>query len=216
MPDTFQALAVVFVALLPGALYTWSFERQVGQWGIALSDRILRFVGTSAVFHAFLAPVTYWVYAEQIATGRLARGAPLSLWWWLTVFAYVFVPYSLGLLVGYATRKHWWWATLLTGRDAAPRAWDYLFGAQPAGYVRLRLKSGGWLAGYVGTREDGRRRAYFAGLPHPQDLYLAETYALDESNAIQLGEDGLPVVRGTALLVRWDEVEYLEIEEHFE
>ena len=47
MPNTFQALAVLLVALLPGALYVWSFERQAGRWGIGLSDRVLRFVGGS-------------------------------------------------------------------------------------------------------------------------------------------------------------------------
>jgi hypothetical protein len=31
--DTFQSLAVFAVALLPGALYIWGFERVVGNWG---------------------------------------------------------------------------------------------------------------------------------------------------------------------------------------
>ena len=49
MPDTFQALAVITIALLPGALYVWAFERQAGRWGIGFSDRALRFVGGSAL-----------------------------------------------------------------------------------------------------------------------------------------------------------------------
>ena len=52
MPDTFQAIAVLAVALLPGALHVWAFERQAGRWGIGLSDRLLRFVGGSVLFHA--------------------------------------------------------------------------------------------------------------------------------------------------------------------
>lgn len=52
MPDTFQAIAVFAVALLAGALYVWAFERQAGRWGIGLSDRLLRFVGGSVLFHA--------------------------------------------------------------------------------------------------------------------------------------------------------------------
>jgi hypothetical protein len=43
--DTFQAIAVTTVALLPGALYVWGFEGQVGFWGIRLVDRVLRFFG---------------------------------------------------------------------------------------------------------------------------------------------------------------------------
>lgn len=32
---TFEAIAVALVALLPGGLYVWGFERQVGNWGTA-------------------------------------------------------------------------------------------------------------------------------------------------------------------------------------
>jgi hypothetical protein len=34
--ETFQAIAVTVLAVLPGALYTWSFEREVGNWGVGL------------------------------------------------------------------------------------------------------------------------------------------------------------------------------------
>ena len=55
MLETFQSLAVLVLALLPGALYVWALERQTGAWGIRLSDRLFRFVGFSAVLHAVLA-----------------------------------------------------------------------------------------------------------------------------------------------------------------
>jgi hypothetical protein len=83
VPDTLQSIAVLVLALLPGALYVWAFERQAGRWGIGLSDRLLRFVGGSAVFHALGAPLTYWLWAEQ---RQLVRdGDPLSWWLWLPV-----------------------------------------------------------------------------------------------------------------------------------
>src|SRR4029079_5530354 len=59
MPDTLEAVAALVLALLPGALYVWAYERPVGAWGIGLSDRVLRFVGVSAILHALLAPLTY-------------------------------------------------------------------------------------------------------------------------------------------------------------
>ena len=34
MPDTFEALGVFLVAVLPGANYVWSFECMVGRWGL--------------------------------------------------------------------------------------------------------------------------------------------------------------------------------------
>jgi hypothetical protein len=72
--STFQAIAVTVVALLPGALYVWGFEGQLGLWGIRLVDRLLRFFGYSAGFHALLSPGTYWFYATYAETGRLAAG----------------------------------------------------------------------------------------------------------------------------------------------
>ena len=74
MPESFQSLSVLILALLPGGLYVWAFERQAGAWGIRLSDRLLRFMGFSAVLHALLAPVTYRLWSDFIHTGRLGSG----------------------------------------------------------------------------------------------------------------------------------------------
>lgn len=37
------------------------------------------------------------------------------------------IPILIGTIVGYGTRRRWRWASLVTGPDPAPRAWDYLF-----------------------------------------------------------------------------------------
>jgi hypothetical protein len=79
MPDTFQASGVIVVALLPGALYVWSFERIVGAGGIGLSDRVLRFVGSSVVFHALSAPIGYRLWIDFVRSGR--RGSGILVRW---------------------------------------------------------------------------------------------------------------------------------------
>jgi hypothetical protein len=156
VPETFQTLPVLVVALLSGALYVWAFERQVGAWGIRLSERVLRFVGFSAFLHAAFAPLTYRLWRAFVRNGRLARGeAPLGLW--LGVLVYVALPAAVGTLVGRATRNGAWWAQVFTGPDPAPRAWDKLFGSRPDGWIRTRLKSGTWLADAFGENEDGVR-----------------------------------------------------------
>jgi hypothetical protein len=38
MPESFEALAVIAIALLPGALYVWSFERLAGSSGGLLRE----------------------------------------------------------------------------------------------------------------------------------------------------------------------------------
>ena len=132
MPDTFQALVVLIVALLPGALYTWSFERLVGAWGVGFADRVLRFVGVSAVFQAAIAPFTVWGWRTYILTGRLREGdLPLALW--LLPLLYVAIPIALGDVVGRGTVQQRMWSRAFTGPSPAPRAWDYVFGLQPDG-----------------------------------------------------------------------------------
>ena len=209
MVSSFQALAVAIVALLPGALYIWSFERQVGRWGIGLSDRLLRFVGVSALFHAVVAPLTYWFWATHWSTVR--AGDPLSRWFWLVPVGYIGVPIALGSLVGRGVRGGWRWTQLVTGPTPAPRAWDELFQGNPSGWVRLRLKSGTWIGGAF-TLTAGRR-SYVAGYPETQDLLLSQAAVVDP----QTGEfKGVaPTAEGQAirLLVRWEEVEYLEFVE---
>jgi hypothetical protein len=96
MPDTLQALGVLVIALLPGALYVWAFERQVGRWGIGLSDRALRFIGGSAMFHAAAAPLSYGLWADHWDAVRSAR--PVSWWLWLVPMLYVALPWAGGAL----------------------------------------------------------------------------------------------------------------------
>lgn len=136
MPDTFEAVGVVLMALLPGALYIWAFERLVGRWGVGLTDRLLRFVGVSAIFHSLMAPLTYWLWAKYFQTGRIGRGDTLPLVVWLVPLLYVAVPAALGSAVAIGHGRSQRWARWFTGTDPAPRAWDYLFQGHPDGWIR--------------------------------------------------------------------------------
>ncbi|MDQ3981580.1 MAG: DUF6338 family protein, partial [Actinomycetota bacterium] len=96
------------------------------------------------------------------------------------------------------------------GLDPAPRAWDYLFGYRPDGWIRLRLKSGIWIGGAYAVTADGRR-SYAAGYPEPQDLFLVQTAEVDPGTGQFLfHEDGSIKLRESSVLIRWHEVEYLE------
>lgn len=41
---------MLVAAVLPGAMFTYGFERQAGAFGVTLADRVLRFVAVSVVF----------------------------------------------------------------------------------------------------------------------------------------------------------------------
>jgi Family of unknown function (DUF6338) len=123
---------------------------------------------------------------------------------------YVTVPIALGVIVGRGTVNKRPWSKAFTGPSPAPRAWDHLFGLRPDGWVRLRLKSGVWLVGAFTSAGEGLD-SYAAGHPDEQDLFLAEAYSVDpESGEFELDANGDVVSTGSAILVRWAEVEYLD------
>jgi hypothetical protein len=223
--DTYQALAVTLVALLPGALYTFNLERQAGRWGAGTSDRLLRFLAASAGFHVLLAPASYQGYRTWVRTGQVAAGRALPWWLWLVLIGYVAVPAFCGDAVGRGTRRRATWATWFTGPSPAPRAWDNLFAyGGRTGWVRLRLLdpgtvndsaggvTGRWMVGaYSDPRAPGDLGGYAAGYPESQDLYLADTAVCSPvTGDFILGGDGRPQLRGVGVLIRWEQIAYLE------
>ena len=208
MPDSFQSLGALLVALLPGALYIWGFEREAGRWGISAADRVLRFIGASALLHATAIPVTWTLWTSQVRSGRLASGRTSALLLWASALLYVAIPATFGSLAGIGVRRQWRWVRILVGRHPAPRAWDHLFASERPGWIRMRMKSGAWLGGAYANI--GPISSYAAGYPDAQDVYLSALADLDPVTGEFKIEGGRPVTRTSGLLVRWDEIEYLE------
>lgn len=213
MPGTFEALGVLLVATMPGALYVWGYERQVGQWGLTATDRFLRFLGWSALLHLALAPLSYWLWTTFIRTGRLRRDDHIPIYLWGVFAVYLVVPVLAGSLFGQQTRKRTRFGKLVAGPNPAPRAWDNLFGDQDNGWIRLKLKSGPWIGGLYGRFDEEQEGAssYAAGYPYDQDLYVARAIEIDQdSGAFLYSTDGEPEYLPSGILVRWSEVEYLD------
>lgn len=211
MISTFQALAVAVLAVLPGAAYMFAYEREAGAFSVALADRLVRFLAASAVMHALLSSGTYWLYRHAVVNGELVRGkSPL----WAVeaaAVAYVALPTAAGLAVGRGKRNGKPWAAVLVGDSPEPRAWDFLWSAAPTGLVRARLKSGAWVGGHFSADDQGRR-SYASGYPEAGDLYLARRAELDpDTGRFVSDSNGDAVLLPTGLLVRWDEIEVLDI-----
>ena len=210
MVDTFQAVAVAALALLPGGLYMWAREQRTGRWGVGLADRFLRFVGASAILHVLLAPLTYYAYGQLIRSGRVARGEPLSWWYWALAVGYVLLPIVAGRLVGTGVRKNWRWVRLVGDTNPAPRAWDFLFARDGlVGWIILRTKDGRWLGGFWAEGDEGGLQSYASGSPDVQELYLVEQFGVQDGKMI-VDAEGDPIKLGRGLLVRWEEIAYLE------
>ncbi|NGY65945.1 hypothetical protein G7043_44370 [Lentzea sp. NEAU-D13] len=215
MITTLQGLVVALLALLPGASYTFAFERVAGSYGITFSDRLVRFLVSSALLHAALSGPEFLLYRNFVVGKRLVEG---TVSWWvleLLALAYVIVPTVAGTVLGWGHKHHKRWAVLIVGESPEPRAWDYFWRHAEQALVRIRLKSGTWLAGYYGTTADGRR-SYASGHPEEGDLYLALGLQVDPVSGELALADGVPVpVAGErGLLVRWPEIEYIDIQEY--
>ncbi|MDE0437989.1 MAG: DUF6338 family protein [bacterium] len=199
---------LVLIGLLPGALFVWTFERWAGRFGIGLRDRALRFIGVSAVILSIVAGPLYWVYMNY--WDAFINRQVLPWWFWGFPILYTVVPVAAGSALGFGWKKNWVWARVLIGRDRAPRAWDHLFQDCPVGGIRLKMKSGTWLGGVYAEASDGGR-PFASGYPEPQELYLPRVVALNPSTGGMLTDDNdEPLVLDMGILVRWDEIEFLE------
>jgi hypothetical protein len=210
MFETAQALAVAVIALVPGAAYTFAFERVAGSFGAGASDRLIRFLTASATFHAVFAGLTYYVYVHLFRSGDLSHG---RVDWWvleLAAIGYVGVPTAIGSLVAHGKNRGWQWASALIGASPEPRAWDYLWSRKPAGFVRMRTKSGVYLGGVFGRRGDGVK-SYAAGYPESGDIFLARGVEVDATTGEFLLDAGQLRLTDGGMLIRWDEIEYLEL-----
>jgi hypothetical protein len=212
--DSFEALAVTILALLPGALFTWSFEREVGNWGAGLADRVYRFVGFSAIFHAVLASPEYLFWSNYLhvpdADGEgfhnvFTSVADIGWWVGLVPILYVGIPVVLGFLASRSARNNGWLGRILVGRNPAPRAWDELFWRGSPLVVRMKLKDEEWVGGLFGDS------SYASGYPEPQDLLLEEAFEISNDGTFVAGEtpeDFVPL--GSSILISWSEVQFLE------
>ena len=194
------------MAFLAGALFVRAFERLAGQFGIQRKDRVLRFVGGSAVFLALFSTPLYWLYSNYWQA--FAGGQPLPRWLAVAPIAYVALPTVAGTLLGYGIIEGHRWTRGLSEIGRPPRAWDHLFQEGRRGWVRCRLKSGTWVGGAFA--EVHGRQSVVARYPEPQDLYLAATIDVDPRTGELRGDWHTAADEDTGILLRWEDVEYLE------
>jgi hypothetical protein len=216
IPTSYVALLIVILVVLPGAIYTWAFERQASGFGVTLADRSLRLVATSLLFHFFAGWPEYWLYRTAFS-GR-AFGLEQFAAAWTGVTLMIAIPGIIGTAIGsiYSTRhtrdgwrlirRHLNEETeikilkFLLGRAPAPRAWDHLFTSRPSGYIRVWTTEQKWVAGLYADR------SHAAGAPYETDLYLEEAWEIDERGILS-GDKGL----GYSVYVPASKIAWLEV-----
>jgi hypothetical protein len=210
--STYQALAVAIVAILPGATYSFAYERHAGAYGAHVGDRLIRFVVASAAFHALFGDLEF-VLARHLENS----GLDAAHWWQveLIIVAYFAIPFLAGSALGIATKQDLRWARWFVGSSRHPRAWDHLWTQNRQLLVRIKLNSGEYLAGLFEPADDGIS-SYASGYGEEADVYLSRQLIVDaETGAFVVDANGLPVAYEpvTGLLVRAAEVESWHIQE---
>jgi hypothetical protein len=206
MPGTLQGLALALIAILPGALYVWSYERQAGQWRVGSPDRLLNFLGVSVVLHTIAAPATFWVWRHYWHTGDLQAASHVPWDAYGVLGLYLVVPAILGFLVGLGTR-HRIRIIQRVHERTPPRAWDFLFDQPFDGWLRIKTKSGAWIGGAV-TKD-----SWVSTHPSEGDLLLT-VVSVDPTTGewTETADGKVKVLEGSQVLVRWNEIEYLQVD----
>lgn len=212
MITTFQALVVALLAVLPGATYTFAYERHAGAYGAHLSDRLVRFLVVSGIFHAALAGPEFALQKKL-----LADSADPASWWQIETIAVVYValPFVAGSTLGWATQKDKRWARAVVGSSRYPRAWDHLWSQGGRMIVRVKLRSGEHLAGLFEPSANGIN-SYASGYGEEADLYLSRQLRVDaKSGEFDVDAQGSPVPYEpeTGLFLRAEDVELWHIQE---
>lgn len=208
MPSSLEALGVVVLFVLPGALFHWTYERTVGgAWTVGLDDRILRFLRSSAVLHVVLLPLTWWLLRRLRV---LDVSQAFDFWFWGAAIVFLVVPCLLGA-GGALVHQHGWTRKVpLIGALEAPRAWDHAFGGSPAGWLRIRLQTGVWIAGILGVDEDGHS-SFVSAFPRDRDIYLARRVDVNgETGEWNTDEGGAIRVLDSGMLVGWERIDVIE------
>ena len=232
MSSGYDAALLLLVLLLPGAFAAWGFERHAQRYGRRLKDWLLRLAGLSAVCLAVGAWPLHWVISSYWDDFTDGKALPWLVY--LAPVAYLAVPAAVGWWLGLLMRPRNLLeseprksfrtrlksalrqpvlrraASRLPGPHRAPSAWDALFDAREAGFVRCRLRSGRWVGGLYAKASPV---SSYVGPEGPdQDIYIAYAAEFDQGTgepALKEGEDELVWLNG-GILLKWADIESLE------
>lgn len=200
-PSTVVQIALTVLVVLPGMTYQFLRERWRGPvpGQHELGERVLRAVTASAI----LDTVYLIVAGPQLIT--LARGTSAYPWGGLerdprlsglvALLLFIVVPAAAAAGVSAQQRRH-----LRARFRGTPTAWDHAFRDREPCFVRARLKSGGWVGGWFGSR------SFASSYPNPGELFL--------QTAWRMNKDGSFAARSqqtAGLYVRYEDIDVLEI-----
>lgn len=243
IPATVFAAVGLLVLAIPGAAWVAGFEASAGRQAPAIEGGALgRFMKSTLAAHLVLAPVSLMavVWALRGSAGVDLHGGLIQAWIVpIAVLVAVLLVYAVGpLVLGYAsgTRVRSRGTGLLAGaveriRQRAedgsvlsrlpapskgllyPRAWDFVFSQNRPLYLRARLHSGRWIAGFVGRHEHDLTESYATSHPHEPEVFCVHRVEVDPATGAWLldAQGHLMIDPHSGLIVRANDCEHMEI-----
>lgn len=201
-PSTVVQLAILVMAVLPGATYQFMRQRWRGPVPTEhdLGERILR-----AIVVSILLDTGYLVIAGPALAGFAAA---LRSHGWQAVldqprliglagFAmFVAVPAAAAGAVSWWQRRN----RRAARYRAVPTAWDQMFRDRGSCFVRVKLKSGGWAGGWYGSA------SFATSYPEVPELYLQTAWLMNPD-----GSFNRAIKDSAGLRVTGADVEVLEL-----
>jgi hypothetical protein len=201
VPGTVQQLTILLILVLPGVFYQAVRERLRGPLTTEQEpqNRLVRAIAAGALLDALYAVVAGPWLVRLLAGG--GDGPVTGVLWQprkagvAALLLIVAVPSALAWAEAVWRRRH-----ARAQYEPTPTAWDALFHDRGSCFIRVRLKSGLWVGGWLGSR------SAVSAYPQKGDLYLQAQY--------RVGSDGrfLGKVPGTAgVYVQASDIEVLEV-----
>jgi hypothetical protein len=218
MPDSWVALAIALLAVVPGYIATTVWSRARTWKGPAGDLRtILQSLALSGAIQVVISPLTiWWIVPVRTTLGSDDHPVRVAIWFGLAVLV---LPIGLGLAI--ARCSDWLFRPIRASSDLAelkwfrrsvavvlkgtpmPGAWDWLFmdNRPNSQYVLVEFEDGSRVGGVFG---DG---GHAFTTPETQGLFLPEEWVLDEDGDFQE-----PVPRSAGILIPTsDKVRWIRI-----
>lgn len=219
MASTVQAVGLLLLTVVPGAVLTFSYERHAGPFAGDTNERTLRFLVATALVFPVTATIAMWTFTRVLHVpvgdppteyrNRLEDPSDISLWWTLVPFPYLAVPWGLGWIggsLGVWLRKR---AVARKASSLAPglAAWDVVFLEPGPKLISVKLRNGPWIAGLFA-------RNSFASGPaaRHKELVLETEVEVDDVGQVRRGEDGVPIERAGTVVINYSDVELMIVE----
>lgn len=219
MVGTFQALSLLLLTILPGAVLLFSYERNAGPLAGDANERALHFlIGTVLVF-PYTATLAAWTYTSVLHvsvdgsqaqfTNRLEDPSDLSLGWTLLPLAYVLLPWCLGWATGKGRVSLRRRAVKNRATSLVPgvTAWDIVFLEPGPKLISAKLRGGPWVAGVFSDSS-------FASAPagKQKELVLEAGVQVDDAGQVERDDYGTPVVLPGPVVINYADVELMVVE----